>query len=66
MEKGVFWVGYKSQTKGNILYETRAIWEADSAVLPVQLCDRVAIFGKMCLEYTFDLKFGIGPGEVKF
>lgn len=62
MEKGIFWVNYAGQPKGDILYETEAILDGETSSLPVQLCDKLIKFGKMCLEYNFDLKFGIKEG----
>lgn len=57
---------YAGQPKGAKLYESEAFLAGSKTLLNVSLHEKLILIGNMCLNYNFDLKFGVKGGSVKF
>lgn len=66
MDQDVIWVAYAGQPKGAKLYDSSAILAGSKTLLNVTLYQKLILFGNMCLEYNFDLKFGLKESSIKF
>jgi len=66
MDQDVIWAEYAGQPKGAKLYDSEAILVGSKTLLNVSLYEKLILFGNMCLDYNFDLKFGFKGASIKF
>ena len=66
MDQDVIWVEYAGQPKGAKLYDSEVFLVGSKTLLNVSLYEKLILFGNMCLDYNFDLKFGCKGDTIKF
>ena len=67
MISDTFWIKCSKQfEKGNLLLNSEAKLEGNPSIMNVEIYENGILFESMCIQFSFDLKFLIQEGTIKF